>query len=63
MFSWILDNALKIFQNVIMFLEKDNALSCENYNILTDLRLKIEQRINDKFFGFLYDVINRETKL
>jgi len=52
-FLGFLDNALKIFQNVIMFLEKDNALSCETYNILTGLRFKIEQRINDKFFGFI----------
>lgn len=51
-FLAFLDNALKIFQNAIMFLEKDNALSCETYNILTDLRLKIEQRMNDTFFGF-----------
>lgn len=36
-----------------MFLEKDNALSCETYNILTDLRVKIEQRMNDKFSGFI----------
>lgn len=52
-FLGFLDNALKIFQNAIMFLEKDNALSCEIYNVLIDLRTKIEQRINDKFFGFI----------
>lgn len=52
-FLGFFDNALNIFQNTIMLLEKDTILSCETYNIVKDLRQKIQERISDEFFGFI----------
>lgn len=37
-----------------MRLEKENALSCKTYNIVKSVRQQVQQRIEDKFFGFIY---------
>lgn len=45
-------NALNIIQETVLQLESDRLLCFEAFNLLTDLKEKINQRIKDQFLGF-----------
>lgn len=48
---YFLTNALQIFNNTVMFLERKNILCGEVFIAMANLRTKINQRIVDRFFG------------
>ncbi|KAL0852281.1 hypothetical protein ABMA28_000489 [Loxostege sticticalis] len=45
-------NTLRMFQDAILLLEKEEVLCCETFDIINGLRNKIKQRIDDEFLGF-----------
>lgn len=50
-YCYFLHNAMQIFNNNIKVLESDFVTSTELHDIMVDIRLKITNRKNDKFFG------------
>lgn len=53
-------NALNIIQNTVLQLESDRLLCFEAFDLLTDLKDKINQRIEDQFLGFTCDNLIRK---
>ncbi|KAJ8914119.1 hypothetical protein NQ315_016194, partial [Exocentrus adspersus] len=47
------DNILKLLYDTVLALEKNNLMCCEVYFVLQTLRNKLNQRVTDKFVGFL----------
>lgn len=56
-------NALKIFNDAILILEKDDILVSEVFDIINNLRKKLKERITDNFFGFVSTNILRKMSI
>ncbi|KAF4108796.1 hypothetical protein G5714_009869 [Onychostoma macrolepis] len=46
-----LSNALKIFHNTVLVLEREDGTVCERYDMMFTLKTKLQQRQSDGFFG------------
>ncbi|XP_058636265.1 uncharacterized protein LOC131543068 [Onychostoma macrolepis] len=46
-----LSNALKIFHNTVLVLEREDGTVCELYDMMFTLKTKLQQRQSDGFFG------------
>ncbi|KAF1379376.1 hypothetical protein PFLUV_G00175430 [Perca fluviatilis] len=46
-----LSNALKIFHDTVLVLEREDGTVCELYDMMFTLKTKLQQRQSDGFFG------------
>lgn len=47
-----LNNSLKLFYDSVLEVEGNETTVCELFNVMTNIKLKLEQRLKDHFFGF-----------
>ena len=47
-----MQNSLKLFYEAVLDVEGNETTVCELFDIMTNLKLKLEQRLKDRFFGF-----------
>ena len=47
-----MQNSLKLFYDAVLDVEGNETTVCELFDIMTNLKLKLEQRLKDRFFGF-----------
>nr|XP_055037244.1 uncharacterized protein LOC129424964 [Misgurnus anguillicaudatus] len=52
-----LSNALKIFHDTVLVLEREDGTVCELYDMMFILKTKLQQRQSDGFFGAQTDVL------
>ncbi|XP_041840401.1 uncharacterized protein LOC121639304 [Melanotaenia boesemani] len=52
-----LNNALKIFHDIVLLLEREDATVCELYDMMFTLKTKLQQRQIDGFFGVETDAL------
>jgi len=52
MYLCFVQNLCCVFEKTVLVLERDNKSFCELYNIMYDLRKKLNDRLQDRFFGF-----------
>lgn len=56
-------NVLKLLNETVMLLEKENMLCSEIFEILSNLKAKLTQRISDEFIGFIASNILKQLPI
>ena len=54
---WLLSNALKIFHDTVLVLEREDGTVCELYDMMFTLKTKLQLRQSEGFFGAQTDVL------